>query len=78
MIHGLIRKIGAGPRVLPTSRWARIHANGGIMFVTTPDDRVIAVDAHTGDRLWRRDRDMQVPQGGVVWVFALRGRESAR
>lgn len=48
------------------------------MFVTTPDDRVIAVDAHTGDRLWHRDRDMQVPQGGVVWVFALRGRESAR
>ena len=30
--------------------------NDGIMFVTTPDDRVIAVDARTGDQLWLYQR----------------------
>ena len=30
--------------------------NDGIMFVTTPEDRVIAVDARTGDQLWLYQR----------------------
>lgn len=30
--------------------------NDGIMFITTPEDRVIAVDARTGDQLWLYQR----------------------
>ena len=30
--------------------------NDGVMFITTPEDRVIAVDARTGDQLWLYQR----------------------
>ena len=30
--------------------------NDGIMFITTPEDRVIAVDARTGEQLWLYQR----------------------
>ncbi|GIT68237.1 MAG: hypothetical protein Ct9H300mP25_17090 [Acidobacteriota bacterium] len=33
------------------------------MFVTTPDAQVIAIDAKTGDQLWRYRR--QVPEDAV-------------
>ncbi len=32
--------------------------NDGVMFVTTPDAQVIAIDARTGDPLWRYQRQM--------------------
>ncbi len=35
--------------------------NDGIMFITTPEDRVIAVDARTGEQLWLYTR--QFPEG---------------
>jgi len=37
--------------------------NDGIMFVTTPDAQVIAIDAKSGDQLWRYRR--QVPEDAV-------------
>ena len=37
--------------------------NDGIMFVTTPDAQVIAIDARTGDQMWRYQR--QMPEGVV-------------
>ena len=37
--------------------------NDGVMFVTTPDAQVIAIDAKTGDQLWRYRR--QVPEDAV-------------
>ena len=37
--------------------------NDGIMFVTTPDAQVIAIDARTGDQMWRYQREM--PEGVV-------------
>ena len=30
--------------------------NDGVMFVTTPEDRVIAIDARTGEQLWIYNR----------------------
>ena len=35
--------------------------NDGVMFVTTPEDRVIAIDARTGEQLWLYAR--QFPEG---------------
>ena len=35
--------------------------NDGIMFVTTPEDRVIAIDARSGEQLWIYNR--QFPEG---------------
>ena len=35
--------------------------NDGVMFITTPEDRVIAVDARTGEQLWLYTR--QFPEG---------------
>ncbi len=35
--------------------------NDGVMFVTTPEDRVIAIDARTGEQLWIYNR--QFPEG---------------
>ena len=35
--------------------------NDGVMFITTPEDRVIAVDARTGEQLWLYQR--QFPEG---------------
>ena len=35
--------------------------NDGMMFITTPEDRVIAVDARTGEQLWLYTR--QFPEG---------------
>ncbi len=32
--------------------------NNGIMFVSTPQDRVLAVDARTGDTIWRYERQL--------------------
>ena len=32
--------------------------NDGIMFVTTPEDQVLAVDARTGELLWRHRREL--------------------
>ena len=37
--------------------------NDGVMFVTTPDAQVIAIDARTGDQMWRYRR--QMPEGVV-------------
>ena len=37
--------------------------NDGIMFVTTPDAQVIAIDASTGEQIWRYQR--QMPEGVV-------------
>ena len=37
--------------------------NDGVMFVTTPDAQVIAIDAKTGDQRWRYRR--QVPEDAV-------------
>ena len=37
--------------------------NDGVMFVTTPDAQVIAIDARTGDQMWRHQR--QMPEGVV-------------
>ena len=35
--------------------------NDGVMFVTTPEDRVIAIDARSGEQLWIYNR--QFPEG---------------
>lgn len=35
--------------------------NDGIMFVTTPESQVLAIDARTGDQIWRYRRD--IPEG---------------
>ena len=36
--------------------------NEGLMFVTTPHNRVLALDAHSGDLLWRYDRELPEDQ----------------
>ena len=46
---------------------ARVHqaapiVNGGVMFVTTPNNQVIAIDVKTGNLLWRYRR----PRAGDV------------
>ena len=48
---------------------ARVHesapiVNNGVMFVTTPMNQVIAIDARTGNLLWRYRR--QRPEGASV------------
>ncbi len=35
--------------------------NDGVMFVTTPESQVLAIDARTGDQLWRYRREL--PEG---------------
>ena len=42
--------------------------NDGIMFVTTPGDRVIAVDARTGDRLWLYERQFPEDMSHPHWT----------
>lgn len=36
--------------------------NDGVMFVTTPHNRVLALDVRSGDLLWRYDRDLPEDQ----------------
>ncbi len=36
--------------------------NEGVMFVTTPHNRVLALDARSGDLLWRYDRELPEDQ----------------
>ena len=36
--------------------------NDGVMFVTTPHNHVLALDAATGDQLWRYERDLPEDQ----------------
>ena len=48
---------------------ARVHesapiVNGGVMFVTSPNGQVIAIDARTGNQLWRYRRPR--PEGASV------------
>src|SRR5437016_1049324 len=47
----------------------RVHeaapiVNNGVMFVTTPNNQVIAIDARTGNLLWRHRRAR--PEGALV------------
>lgn len=45
--------------------------NNGVMFVSTPNDQVIAIDARSGNLLWRYRRTR--PQGSVVLHDTNRG-----
>jgi alcohol dehydrogenase (cytochrome c) len=45
--------------------------NNGVMFVPTPGNQVIAIDAKTGVPLWRYRRDL--PQGSIVLHPTSRG-----
>ena len=36
--------------------------NEGVMFITTPHNRVLALDARTGDQIWRYDRELPEDQ----------------
>ena len=36
--------------------------NEGVMFITTPHNRVIALDARTGEQIWRYDRELPEDQ----------------
>ena len=43
---------------------ARVHqaaplVNGGVMFVTSPNNQVIAIDVKTGNLLWRYRRPLE-------------------
>ncbi|HLI86747.1 MAG TPA: PQQ-dependent dehydrogenase, methanol/ethanol family [Bryobacteraceae bacterium] len=55
---------------------AKVHeaaplVNNGVMFVSTPNDQVIAIDVTTGNLLWRYRR--QKPTGSVVLHDTSRG-----
>jgi alcohol dehydrogenase (cytochrome c) len=55
---------------------SRVHeaaplVNNGAMFISTPNDQVIALDAKTGDILWRYRK--QRPQGAVILHDVSRG-----
>jgi alcohol dehydrogenase (cytochrome c) len=55
---------------------AKVHeaaplVNNGVMFVSTPNDQVIAIDVTTGNVLWRYRR--QKPKGAVVLHDTSRG-----
>lgn len=55
---------------------SRVHeaaplVNGGAMFISTPNGQVIALDAKTGDILWRYRRAR--PQGAVILHDVSRG-----
>ena len=45
--------------------------NDGVMFVTTPEDQVLAVDARSGDLLWRHRR--QLPDDALRADWTNRG-----
>lgn len=45
--------------------------NDGVMFVTTPEDQVLAVDARSGDLLWRHRR--QLPDDALRAHWTNRG-----
>ena len=45
--------------------------NGGVMFVATPGNQVLALDAKSGKVLWRYRR--QLPQGAIVMHSTSRG-----
>jgi alcohol dehydrogenase (cytochrome c) len=45
--------------------------NNGVMFVSTPGNQVIAIDAKTGNQLWRYRRPL--PQGAIVLHPTSRG-----
>ena len=45
--------------------------NNGVMFVATPGNQVIAIDAKTGSLLWRYRRPL--PQGAIVLHPTSRG-----
>ncbi len=45
--------------------------NDGIMFITTPQNRVLALDAKTGNQLWLYEREL--PDGVIQWHQTNRG-----
>ena len=45
--------------------------NDGVMFVTTPESQVLAIDARTGDLIWRHLR--QLPEGTLRAHWTNRG-----
>ena len=55
---------------------SRVHesaplVNGGVMFISTPNNQVIAIDVKTGNQLWRYRRPR--PQGAIVAHDTSRG-----